>query len=196
MAYTLIGSQRSPFVRICRLLMIHHQIPFEFQLLNFVEDTADAERLSKQTPINKVPILIEGDQKIFDSRVIVNYLLQKHRLAPLSLEEENWVSCVYSCMDAGVILFLMRRDGYDLNSSGFFLSRQKQRLPDNLNYLKSWATSLDPARSCDWNYGSMSLFSFLYWAQARELLDLSLYAEMSDFMERFQNQPGVRETSF
>ena len=61
---TLIGSQRSPFVRICRLLMIQNALDFEFRVLNFVDDAIAAKTLAKETPINRVPILFDGDQKI------------------------------------------------------------------------------------------------------------------------------------
>lgn len=196
MAYTLIGSQRSPFVRICRMLMIQNGIDFHFQVLNFVDNKKDAEALSKETPINRVPILIDGDQKVFDSRVIVNHLTKKHGLRPLTLDEENIVSSIYSCMDTGVTLFLLKKDGFDTNAPGFFLSRQRERIPRNLEYLTPWTHRLDSSRPGDWNYPSMSLFSFLYWAEARELLKLKDYPEMAAFMERFKSAPGVQETTF
>lgn len=196
MAYTLIGSIRSPFVRSCRMLMIQNGVDFEFQVLNFVENQNDAAVLAKQTPINKVPVLLDGNQKIFDSRVIFNYLTRKHDLQPLSLDEENYLSAVYSCLDTGVILFLMKRDGFDLNHPGFFMSRTRNRIPDNLEYLTPWALSLDPSRPRDWNFVSMSLYAFLYWADKREVLELQDFPKMKDFLRRFANAPGVQETSF
>jgi len=196
MAYTLIGSQRSPFVRICRLLMIQNSIEYDFRVLNFVDNQKEAQDLEKETPINKVPVLIDGAQKIFDSRVIVNYLTRKHQLRPLSIEEENIVSATYSCMDTGVILFLMKRDGLDINSSGFFLSRQRKRIPSSLEYLRPWVQSLDASNPDHWNFASMSLFSFLYWANVREVITLKDYSTFMDFIEKFKNAPGVQETSF
>lgn len=196
MSYTLIGSQRSPFVRVCSLLMLQNNIDFEFRVLNFVDNKSDAEALSKESPINKVPILIDGSEKIFDSRVIVSYLTQKHKLRTLTLKEENIVSVINGCMDAGVVLFLMRKDGFDIQAPGFFLSRQRQRIPVGLEYITSWAESLDASHSDDWNYASMSLYSFLYWANAREVLSLKDYPKMVNFMERFSEAPGLKETSF
>ena len=196
MAYTLIGSLRSPFVRTCRMLMMQNEIDFEFKVLNFVQEKADAEALKKETPINKVPILINGAQKIFDSRVIVNFLTKKHGLRELSLEEENIVSCIYSCLDTGVILFLMREDSYDMNHAGFFLSRQRERIPRNLEFITPWMKRLDSSKKEDWNYASMALYSFLYWAEARHLLKIADYPECAKFMERFRDAPGVKQTGF
>ncbi len=176
--------------------MIQNSIPFEMRVLDFVNSEADAVTLAKETPINKVPLLVDGDQKIFDSRVIVNHLIQKHKLRSLTLDEENIVSTIYGCLDAGVVLFLMRRDGFDVSGPGFFLSRQRQRIPDGIHFVTPWALSLDPTNTSDWNYASMSLYAFLYWAEARELLKISDYPSMVTFMSRFADAPGVEATSF
>jgi glutathione S-transferase len=179
------------------MFMIRHGIDFELCPLNFVEDKNAAMELAKETPINKVPYLIEDDQKIFDSRVIVNHLIKKHALPALTVTEENLVSAVYSCLDTAVILFLMKRDGFDINGDGFFVKRNRERIPNNLNFLAEWASSLDPKKSGDWNYASMSLFSFLNWAEARaKLIDVKTYPIHAAFMAKFANAPGVKETSF
>ncbi len=141
MSYTILGSQRSPFVRICRMLMIQNSIACQFRVMNFVDDPAAAAALEKETPINKVPFLLDGEQKIFDSRVIVNYLTGKHGLRQLTLDEENIVSAVYSCLDSGVILFLLKKDGFDVNGPGFFLARNRARIPSNLAFVTPWARS-------------------------------------------------------
>ena len=52
MAYTLFGSQTSPFVRRLRLLM--HSLPLEFKEMNIFE-TQDAVLLNKINPLNQVP---------------------------------------------------------------------------------------------------------------------------------------------
>lgn len=196
MSYTLIGSIRSPFVRICRLFMMQNSIPFEFKVLNFLDDPKDAAELAKESPINRVPILEADGQKIFDSRVIINYLIKKHNLKPLSIEDENRVSVAYSCLDTALTLFQMKKDGFDLNHKGFFISRQHQRIPQNLIYLDSWMRDLSSSKKEDWNFASMTLYSFLFWAHAREIFDVNAYPACRDFLEKFSNCTGVQETTF
>lgn len=198
MNYTLISSERSPFGRICRLFMAHHKINYDFQILNFVDNKQDAEKLAQETPINKVPLLIvDGSQKIFDSRVIMNYLIKKHGAKELSIEEENIVSAIYSCLDVSVILFLMKINGYDMSAENVYLRRQRERIPNNLEFIKSWALKLDPQDSTHWNFASMSLYSFLYWADVRAgTIQLSQYPHFQNFLERFANAPGIKETHF
>ena len=197
MSYVLLGSIRSPFVRICRMLMIQGSIDYEFRVLDFVENANDAAALRSETPINKVPVLMDGKQKIFDSRVIANFLIEKHGLRPLSLDEENIVSAIYSCLDTAVILFLMKRDGFDMSDEGFFLSRQRARIPDNLAYVTPWAKTLDPAKPGDWNYASMILYCFLYWGERRlDFFKVKDDPDLAAFMEKFKNATGVDGTGF
>lgn len=193
---TLIGSYRSPFVRICRIFMIQQGLEFDFKVLNFVEDKNDAAALAQETPINKIPVLIDDGQKIFDSRVIINHLSRKCGLPVRSLDEENLVSVIYSSLDTSIILFLMKRDGFDVEASGFFLERQRARVIANLAYLTPWVQGLDAAKLTDWNYASISLYSYLYYAQKRELLNVDLYPVMADFLRRFSGAVGVQETTW
>lgn len=198
MAYTLISSERSPFGRICRMLMINHGIDFNFRVLNFVDNEQDARALAQETPINKVPLLILGNQqKIFDSRVIANYLIKEHGLRPLSVDEENFVSAIYSCMDVSVTLFLMKHNGYDIQADNSYLRRQRERIPRNLEYIKSWVQKLDPKNPDDWNYASMSLLSFLVWGEIRaRTVRLEEYPFAQEFLAKFSSSPGVNETVF
>lgn len=196
--YTIISSERSPFGRICRLFMTANGIDFNFRVLNFVDDRNHAEMLAKETPINKVPVLVVNDaEKIFDSRVIVNYLIKTHGLPALTVAEENIVSAIYSCLDVSVILFLMRANGYDINADNIYLQRQRGRIPTCLEYIKPWATELDPKKKSDWNYASMSLYSFLYWAERRaKTVQLKDYPHFQKFLDDFSDAPGVSSTGF
>ncbi|HVJ65108.1 MAG TPA: glutathione S-transferase [Bdellovibrionota bacterium] len=198
MPYTLVTSLRSPFGRICRMFMHHHGIPYDLRVLNFVDNTEDAAALASESPINKVPIMeLDGDQKLFDSRVIVAYLTGEYRLSAPSVEEENIVSAIYSCMDVSVVLFLMKNSGYDIDANNSYLRRQRERIPRNLEYIKNWAASLDPANPAHWNYASMSLYSFLYWAEHRtQTVHLNEQPIFASFMKKFESAPGVRETHF
>lgn len=193
MPYTLISSARSPFGRIVRMVLEANEIPYEFRALNFVDNKEDAAALSKENPINKVPILLlPGGERIFDSRVIVNFLIEKHGLRKLTLEEENFVSASYSIMDVSVALFLMKLDGYDMAKSGMYLPRQIERIPRNLEFLKPWAENVT-----EWHYPAMSLFACLYWAERRAgTLQVAEHPVLGKFMERFAGSPGVQKTGF
>lgn len=197
MAYTLLTSDRSPFGRICRMLMLHYKIPFELRAVNFLEDRNAAAILAEETPINKVPVLIVDGQKLFDSRVIVNYLTRQHSLPELPFNEENIVSAIYSVLDTSVAFFLLRHDGFPAETPGNFFRRNRERIPANLHYLEPWAVKLDPGRERDWNYASMSLYSCVDWVERRaQTANFADYPALAEFKRKFANHPGVKETTF
>ena len=193
MSYRLIGSYTSPFVRRLRLAM-HGRVDYELEAVNYMEEPGKSY-LQSLSPINKLPILMVGEQKIFDSRVIYNYLARRDDWKPLTLDEENLISAIESGMDTCVNLFLLKRGGLDPESDNWYLQRQRERIPAVLDYLKPWIRTLNPDRNEDWNFASMSLYSFLYWAQFRGMLDLSGRSECLKFLQDFQNKPGVAATT-
>jgi glutathione S-transferase len=189
MSQVLIGSFTSPYVRKMRLLL--HGKKVEFKAINYLEK-ADSDYLKSVNPINQIPIFIDGDQKIYDSRVIYNYLAKKEGWKQLSIDEENILSAIDAAMDSAINLFSLRRGGIDLSTPNQYIERQKERTPLILNYLTPWVKSLTPEK--DWNFLTMSLFSFLYWGVFRDIIDLKLHPEMQAFVERFKNCPGIAET--
>lgn len=190
MAQVLIGSLTSPYVRKMRLLLFEMKT-VEFKAINYL-DKADSDYLKSINPINQIPVFVDGDQTIFDSRVIYNYLTKKNNWKPLSIEDENRLSAIDAAMDSSVNLFSLRRGGLDLNGGNTYVERQKERVPLILNYLTPWVRELKP--ESDWNFVTMSLFSYLYWGGFREIIDLNPHPEMQQFLERFKNCPGVKET--
>lgn len=98
-------------------------------------------------------------------------------------------------MDTSINLFSLRRGGLDLNGGNSYVERQKERIPLILNYLIPWLTSLNEKNPDHWNFLSMSLYSYLYWGDFREILDLSEFPDLKKFLGRFNNAPGIAETA-
>jgi glutathione S-transferase len=187
MSCILIGSLTSPYVRKIRLCL-HDVIPYELKTVNYLEQN-DAAYLKSINPINKIPILIDEKQTIYDSRVIYNYLAKKYDWTPLTLNEENILSAIDAALDTSINLFSLKRGGLDTSKPNTYVTRQEERIPLLLNYLSLWAVNCK-----EWNFLSMSLYSYLDWASFRELLKLSEYPEMQKFLERFKDAKGVQAT--
>lgn len=187
MSYTLIGSTTSPYVRKIRLLL-HEKIDYQFKTVNYMEKH-DSDYLKSINPINKIPILIDRDQSIYDSRVIFNYLTEKYGWTTLTIKEENILSAIDALLDTSINLFSLKRGGLDINIPNSYITRQEERIPLIINFLAPWALSVE-----EWNFLSMSLYSYLDWANFRQQIKLSDYPEMVNFLERFHQSPGVHET--
>lgn len=192
--YTLIGSVTSPYVRKLRLFFHYHNVSYEFKPIDYLEKN-DAQFLKSINPINKIPVLLIDGKPLYDSRIIYYYFANKLNLKPLSLEEENILSTIDAGMDTSINLFSLRRGGIDIQNSGnAYIERQKERIPLILNALKPFVANLNPNQETDWNFLTMSLYSYFYWGQFRNILDLSEFPEMLKFVDDFKNKPFLKET--
>ena len=191
MSLTLIGSYTSPYVSKLRLFL-HGETNVTFRAVNYLEEEGN-KYLKEINPFNQIPMLLDGDRPVYDSRIIFNYLAKKKGLAPLSTEEENILSAIDTILSTGVNLFSLRKGGVNIEDrSNYFLVRQKERIPSLLKMLTPWANLQKPEK--DWNFLTMSMFSMLYWLEFRDVYKVSSHPEMVDFLERFKNCPGVAET--
>jgi glutathione S-transferase len=192
MTLTLIGSYTSPFVRKLRLLLFNDKTLI-FKPVNYFEEEGNAY-LRSISPFNQLPILLDGDQPIYESRVMFNYLTKKYNWKELSIDEENILSAIDSALSSGVNLFSLRKGGIDIEAkTNYYIERQKERLPSLITLLIPWAKKQNP--NSDWNYLTMSFYSMLYWMEFREVYDIKKHPELVEFLERFKSAPGVTETN-
>lgn len=188
MAYTLYGSQTSPFVRRIRMLM--EPLPYDFQEMNIFE-AQDAVTLNKINPINQIPILTDGDQTIWNSRMIFNYLNSKHSLQKMSWDDENLLTAIEGAMEAGVALLMLKRSGIKVEESYMYIVRQKDRIESVLDYLKPYISG---KAMSEWNIHTMSLYSFLDWGQFRNMFSIAHRPECEVFMKAHTHRLIINKT--
>jgi glutathione S-transferase len=189
MSYTLIGSPTSPFVRRIRMFM--ENIPYEFKELNIYEAEDNLE-LNKLNPVNQIPVLLDGERKIWDSRVIYNYLNSIHIINHLDWDDENTLTAIDGGLSAGVALILLKRSGIDINEPYMIINRHKKRIESILDYLKPY---IQGKGLHEWNFITMSIYSFLDWARFRQVFDFSPRPECIKFLETHSNRQVVQATA-
>lgn len=189
MAYTLYGSQTSPFVRRLRMLM--HGMDYDFKEMNIFE-TQDATLLNKINPLNQVPVLQHDEKTIWDSRQIFQYINQIHQLERLNWKDENLLTGIEGAMDSGIALLLMKRSGMNIDENYMFTARQKDRMESVLDYLKPW---LSDRALTDWNFGTMTMYSFLDWAVFRNIVNLENRPECKKFLQTHSIRAAVIATN-
>ena len=68
----LIGSPTSPYVRKTRIVLAEKKLDYQFEIENVWEPDT---KIQSFNPIGKVPcLLVEDNEAVYDSRVIVEYL--------------------------------------------------------------------------------------------------------------------------
>lgn len=188
MEYTIYGSSTSPFVRRIRLLL--GDIAYELKEINPYDEQGGSE-LNKINPINQIPVLVDGENVVWDSRQIFNYLNSIHKFQKMNLDDENRLTVIDGMMNAAITLMQLKRSGLEPDSDFLLNTRSRYRMESTLNYLKPFLISDE---SKEWNFHTMSILSFLEWANFREILSIDKHPECISFLEHHNSNKFVQLT--
>lgn len=187
MSYILYGSKTSPFVRRTRILL--EGIPYDFKEMDIFN--ADAKLLKEINPVNQIPVLVDGDHKVWDSRQIFNYLNMIHRFQNMDWEDENLLTAIDGAMNSAVSLLLMKRSNMDIYGNEMFIKRQRERIESVLDYLKSY---LEKSACDEWTIHSISLYCFLDWGTFREIINIDQRPECKKLLAAFKDKEIIKST--
>jgi len=179
----LIGSTPSPYVRRLRLFL--GDLDYDFINLDIYSPEGRQE-LEKFTPAMKVPVLVDDEQYIYDSRVIHRYLSKKQGKSDLSWEQENLMSLIDAANDSYIALLIAGRSGVDIKPDILLVKLQQDRLCRVMPLLEQAAASGQFER---WDYPSICLFCLLDWVDFRELESLSTYPHLAQFLASKKQLP-------
>lgn len=184
----LVGSHPSPYVRRLRLWLEGHS--YEFIPLDIYSEAGRAE-LETYTPAMKVPMLVDEEHSVYDSRVIQRYLNQKLKKEQLSWEDENLMSLIDSLQESFIILLMSHRSGIDTSDDRLILNLQKDRIARTMPVLEQATKDGDFNQ---WQYPAICLFTLLDWIQFRELFDLGDYPALTSFHAAQLDKKIVQQT--
>lgn len=187
----LYGSLTSPYVRRLRALAIEQNIQFDFLNLNIFAEQ-DRETLVKLNPTRKIPMLVDGEQVIFDSNVIYRYLSQKLDFSPLSWDQENTLTLINSANDSLVELLICKRSDFDTNDDKLFFNLQRDRVQGVLSVLNDAA---EKGEFNDYNYLAIALYCLVDWIIFRDLTDISSFPALLAFHVAHQHRASNTETA-
>ncbi len=166
-------------------------LDYEFRELEIFEK--DAELLKKINPINQIPVLVDGERVVWDSRQIFNYLNSFHRFQKMDWDDENLLTAIDGAMNSAVSLLLMRRSGINIEESLMYVQRQKERIESILDYLSPIISQKVLSR--DWDIHSISLYCFLDWATFRQLINISERKNCQELLRLHVDRSIVKETA-
>lgn len=148
----LYFSNGSPFARKVRVVLAELGLDYEADILDGLRPTS-----SPPGPTIAVPVLEDGPLRLWESDLIVDYLLRTYPAArpaagsarpPLSpwmaRPERHWqdmtvLATIATCATSIVNLRLMQPDGVTPASSGY-MARQKARVENCLDWLETQVT--------------------------------------------------------
>ena len=185
---TLFGSFTSPFVRRNRLLLAN--IEHEFSPVN-IFDADDKAMVKSVNPTIKIPMIKDGDNYIYDSKVIFRYLQEKLDLPKITWEQENLLTTIDAANDTFVQLFLLKKSEFDIGEDRLYFNMQKDRLNQVISYLDE---QVKAGAFDDWHYPSICLFCMMDWLMFREFYDFSSYDNLMAFHGKFKGREDVLAT--
>ena len=163
----LYGSTTSPFVRRLRIWLANT----DHEFINMqIFDGPDRGALAQRNPAMKIPMLEDGDQVIFDSRIIYRYLSEKFDFPQPSWEQENHLTVIDAVNDSLVQILLLKRSDIDTDADHMYFRIQRERVDTSLAYLDDLVSK---GFFNDWHYPSICLYCLIDWIEFRTLHDLT-----------------------
>ncbi len=157
-------------------------VPYEFILL----DMPAGEHLKPEflaiNPIGKVPAIVEGDFKLWESGAILLYLAEKQGKLPESLEERaeiyQWVLFGNATLGTGI----------------FIEANREKETPRLLNPLNELLTKQPFLMGDELNVADIAVGSILAYIPMMLQLDLSPYPAVLEYIKRLTERPAFQKT--
>jgi glutathione S-transferase len=199
----LYGTPPSHFTRKARVLLQELGLPYEFVKLEKILETG-AEKFASN-PLHLFPVLVHGEERIFDSDAICEYLIERFG------KERGWPSFFPSTdhktkdrqrmviinggMSAGVSVIRARRSGLEDWSKHAYLRQEKEAITGALNWLERDLNGRESYYPGQFTMLDIALQCFLEWAEFREMCDRwQDLPGLTNFMRSHANRPSFRAT--
>lgn len=157
-------------------------VEYEFILLKMEEGEHRQPEILALNPMGKVPILVDGDFKVWESGAILFYLASKYGKMPNSLEE---ISIIQQW-----ILF-----GNSTLGTGLFIEANREReMPKLLTPLNDIFASQSFILGDEFTVADVAVGSILAYVPIMLRLDLSEYAHVAKYIEKLNQRPAFAKT--
>ncbi|HIK28661.1 MAG: glutathione S-transferase family protein [Oscillatoriaceae bacterium SKW80] len=157
-------------------------VPYEFVLLD-IQGGANLEpEFLAINPMGKVPAIVDGDFKLWESGAILIYLAEKYGKMPVSLEERatilQWVFFANATLGPGIFIEANRE-------------REQRRLLTPLNDIFKRQPFIIGEQ---FSVADVAVGSILAYIPMMLKLDLSPYPAVMDYIKRLSERPAFAKT--
>jgi glutathione S-transferase len=176
----LYGGVRSR-ASIVRWYLEELQTPYEFVCL----DMGAGEHLQPDflaiNPIGKVPAIVDGDVKLWESGAILLYLAEKHNQLPVDLEQRavfyQWVLFANATLGQGILIEATR----------------EKETPRLLTPLDNIFQAQPFLMGDELTVADIAVGSVLGYIPIMLKLDLSAYGAVVSYIQRLSERPAYRK---
>jgi glutathione S-transferase len=158
------------------------EIPYEFVML----DMKAGEHLQPEylaiNPVGKVPAIVDGDFKLWESGAILLYLAEKYGKTPVSLEERaifsQWVLFANSTLATGI----------------FIEANREKEMPRLLTSLNEIFGQQPFVLGDEFTVADVAVGSMLGYIPIMLKLDLSAYPAVLNYIKQISERPAFQQS--
>jgi glutathione S-transferase len=194
----LYGTTWSPYTR--RVRIVARELSTNVELVDTSTEEGERE-LRAVSPLRKVPVIETNEGLIYDSHVIIDWLLARYghgNIRPLSpasqWRERNIMTVIDGALESAMNRFYLRRDGEDVERIAY-MKKQHDRAASAMTWLES---ELDGAYfTGDRRIGLSELFlaTALDWLRYRNAYMVSRHKLLMQFIEAHRAHPSFAATA-
>jgi glutathione S-transferase len=194
----IVGSLTSPFVRLTRVVCAELGIEYELEVTQFFakQTPQQAALVLSHNPLDKVPILVDGDWQVIDSRIIVKYLLKHGTVVgdfradfPRDADEDNVLTIILGALDAGVLRFVMKATHPEIKLEEGYMARCKDKIEQGLTWL-------DKRKDLGASFGvtEAALICALEWFEKRNIYPWREFPNIVRLHAAYRDRPSLVAT--
>ena len=173
----LYGGERSR-ASIVRWYLEELEIPYDFVKLDMAAGEHLRPPFTDINPIGKVPALVDGDFKLWESGAILLYLAEKYGKAPLSLEQRSQINqwILYANATLGPEVFME--------------STREKAFPRHMTMLNQLFERQPYVLGDEFSVADIALGALLGYIPLMLKLDMSVYPAVADYIKRMGDRPA------
>jgi glutathione S-transferase len=158
-------------------------VPFEFVLLDMTTGEHRQENFLAINPFGKVPTIVDGNLKLWESGAIILYLAEKYGKMPPSIEEKSsivqWVLFANATLGPGLFIESSR-------------ARETPKMLEPLNQLFGERPFI---MGSEFSVADVAVGSMLaYVGMMLPDVDLSVYPAVTDYIKRMADRDAFRNS--
>ena len=198
-------SEGSPFARKVRIVLAEKGLEYEKDVLNGIRPE-DTHRTIH--PGLMVPVLIDGDITLFESNLIIDYLLRTYPENPpdmprpplvssLTRPERHWEDAktlaILETMTSAIANFKLMRDEGATPKRFPYLQRHLNRIDSCLDWLEERAT-VDGFAPGWFSIMDINFICPIMYAEKRKIIELQRRPKLESILVRFSGRPSIAST--
>ncbi len=195
----IYGTPTSPFTRIARIIAAELGFQPPLRMMKW-RDTPDD--LYKINPAGRIPLLVDGDRSVAESRTICNYLMVHPLARPEASfrklegdtrwDEENLLGMIYAAIDGFVVIRYL--DDPPAVSHPY-KSRSRERIDQCFRVIDDIAAQGYLVEPDGFGVAEAALIAAIDTIGGRGIADLSGYVHANAVRARYADRASVADTA-